>query len=158
MKTLNRRQVLAGGAATAVAATLPVPAFSQETMRRRTIPTTGEELPVCGLGSASIFMELPEGGKEIPMAVIQTMVDMGGKVIDTPSFLRGREPVLGGILAEMNLLDDTFLSAKITVSGRQAGVQHLEALQRAMRKNPVDLFMVNLMICLLYTSPSPRDS
>ncbi len=146
MKTLNRRQVLAGSAATAIAATLPVSAFSQETMRRRTIPTTGEELPVCGLGSTGIFMELPEGGKEVPMSVIQTMVDMGGKVIDTPSFLRGREPILGGILEEMNLLEDTFLSAKITVSGRQAGVEHLEILQRAMRKNPVDLFMVNLMM------------
>lgn len=154
MKTLNRRQFISGSAATAIAASLPTSALSQgaipsapamPSMHRRSIPSTGEELPVCGLGSTPVFLTLPEEGKEVPMSVVQTMKNVGGKVIDYPSILRGREPILGGILEEMDLLDDTFLSAKITVSGRQAGVEHLETLQRSMRKNPADLLMVNLM-------------
>jgi len=139
MNKLNRRQFLSVSAATAVAATLPTSVQAQESMRRRKIPTTGEELPVCGLGSSPIFRNLPEGGKEVPMSVVQTMLDMGGSV------LRDGDPILGSVLEEMGELENTFLSAKITVSGKQAGVEHLETLQRGLRKNPVDLLMVNLM-------------
>lgn len=145
MNKLNRRQFLSVSAATAAVATLPATVQAQESMRLRKIPKTGEDLPVCGLGSSSIFRDFPEGGKEVPVSVVQAMLDMGGSMIDTPSFLNGSDPILGSVLDEMDALDNTFLSAKITVSGTQAGVEHLETLQRGLRKNPVDLLMVHLM-------------
>ena len=157
MNSFNRRQFLSASAASTVAATLPTPVLAQESMRRRAIPKTGEELPVCGLGSSPVFMELPEGGKEVPMSVVQTMLEMGGKVIDNPSILRGRIPVLGSLLEEMDVLDETFLSAKITVTGKQEGIEHLEILQRSMRKNPADLLMVNLLMDMDNHWPTLKD-
>ena len=58
------------------------------------------------------------------------MVDLGGRVIDTPPFFRPNPPVIGELLTEMGLQDELFLTGKITVSGKEAGIEHLEKTVR----------------------------
>ncbi len=117
----NRREFLAQSAALAAAASLPVRSFAQETMRTRRIPGTDEYLPVIGLGAPDIFIDLPPEGQELPISVLETMVDLGGRLLDTPSFFRPDVPILGEILTEMGLRDEMFLTGKITVNGKEAG-------------------------------------
>ncbi len=156
-KELNRRRFLAGSAAVATSLTLPVggqvalaankpgPSDGSTSMRTRQIPGTDEYLPVVGLGSPRPFIEMPPEGKELPMSLIQTMVDQGGRVIDTPAFFRPDVPVIGSILQEMGIQDDLFLTTKITVNGKEEGHAHLEKAVANLDKRPIDAIMIHNM-------------
>ncbi len=141
----NRREFLAQSTAVAAAATLPVGSFAQESMLTRRIPGTDEYLPVVGLGAPDIFINLPPEGKELPKSVLQAMVDQGGRLFDTPAFFRPDAPVVGGLLSEMGLQQDLFLSGKITVNGKEAGIEHLERTVANLDKRPMDLLLIHNM-------------
>lgn len=145
MNEVNRREFLAGSAALATAVSLPGTSLASESMRTRPIPGTDECLPVIGLGAPDVFINLPEEGKELPTSLIQTMVDQGGRVIDTPAFFRPDMPVIGQLLTEMNLQQELFLIGKITVNGKQAGITHLERTVANLDKRPMDLLLVHNM-------------
>ena len=153
----NRREFLAQGAALAAAATLPVGTFAQETMRARPIPGTDEYLPVVGLGAPDIFIDLPPEGKELPIAVLEAMIDQGGRLLDTPSFFRPDVPYLGELIEEMGIRDEMFLTGKITVNGKEAGIQHLERLVANLNKHPMDLLMIHNMRAMDEHWPTLRD-
>jgi len=142
---MNRRQFLANSAALAATTTLPVSALAQESMLTREIPGTGERLPVVGLGAADIFINMPPEGKARPKAVLQAMVDHGGRLLDTPAFFRPDVPIVGEILTEMGLQDELFLTGKITVNGKEAGVEHLERTVANLHKRPMDLLLIHNM-------------
>jgi len=154
---ISRRKFLAQGAVCAAAASLPIGSFAQESMHARVIPGTDEYLPVVGLGAPDIFINIPPEGKELPMSVIRTMLDLGGRVIDTMPFFRPDPPVIGEILTEMGLQDELFLTGKITVPGKQEGIEHLEKTVRNLNKRPMDLLMVHNMRGMQDHWPTLRD-
>jgi diketogulonate reductase-like aldo/keto reductase len=82
---------------------------------------------------------------DLPISLVQSMMDLGGRVIDTPAFIRPDVPVLGDVLTEMNVQDELFLISKITVNGKQEGIAHLEKLVAALGKRPIDLLLVHNM-------------
>jgi diketogulonate reductase-like aldo/keto reductase len=114
-------------------------------MRTRAIPGTDERLPVVGIGAPRLFIEMPPEGKDLPISLIQAMMDTGGTVIDTPAFFRPDVPVLGEILKEMDVQDELFLIGKITVNGKQEGNDHIEKLVDNLGKRPMDCLMVHNM-------------
>jgi diketogulonate reductase-like aldo/keto reductase len=138
MNPMDRRQFLANSAAFAATVAMPVELLAKESMRTRLIPGTDEALPVVGLGAPSVFTRLPPEGKELPISLIQAMVDMGGKVIDTQPFFRPDTPVIGQLLREMKLQQELFLTGKITVNGKQEGIAHLERTVANLDKCPMD--------------------
>ena len=145
LNPLNRRKFLTQSALLAGAASLPLGSFAQETMRANVIPGTDESLPVVGLGAPRAFIELPPEGKELPISLIEAMMDVGGTVIDTPAFFRPDVPVLGEILTEMGVKDDLFLIGKVTVDGKEEGIAHLEKLVANLGKRPIDCLLVHNM-------------
>jgi len=154
---MNRRQFLSNSVAIAAAASLPVAVSAQQSMRTRLIPGTEERLPVVGLGAPDIFKRLPPEGKALPKAVIQAMVDLGGTVIDTPPFFGHGLPVIGELLSEMGLRQDLFLTGKITVIGKQQGIDHLERTERLLGKRPIDALMIHNMRDMANHWPTLKD-
>jgi aryl-alcohol dehydrogenase-like predicted oxidoreductase len=142
---MNRRKFLAQSAALAAAISLPLAGMAQEKMRTRLIPGTDEALPVVGLGAPEPFWRPTDAGENLPKSLVQAMMDMGGKVIDTPPFIRPDIPIIGEILQDMQVTDDLFLTSKITVSGKEEGIAHIEKLVTALNKKPMDLLMVHNM-------------
>ncbi len=154
---LSRRQFLAQGAALAAVATLPVVSCAEEKIRTRLIPGTNESLPVVGLGAPEIFTNLPPEGAELPKAVIQAMVELGGRLIDTNPFFRPDVPIIGDLLTDMGLQDDLFLTGKITVDGKEEGIAHLEKTVANLNKRPMDLLMVHNMRDMKNHWPTLKD-
>ncbi len=111
----------------------------------RPIPGTDELLPVIGLGAPDVFIDVPPEGKELPKALLQAMIDQGGRYLDTPAFFRPNVPIIGDLLTEMNLQDKLFLSGKITVNGKKAGIEHLERTVANLKKRPIDLLLIHNM-------------
>ena len=111
----------------------------------RPIPGTDELIPVIGLGAPDVFIDVPPEGKELPKALLQAMIDQGGRYLDTPAFFRPNVPIVGDLLTEMNLQDELFLSGKITVNGKKAGIEHLERTVANLKKRPIDLLLIHNM-------------
>ncbi len=142
---MNRREFLSHSTAVSVAVSLPLGSIAQETMMARPIPGTDELLPVIGLGAPDVFIDVPPEGKELPKALLQAMIDQGGRYLDTPAFFRPNVPIVGDLLTEMNLQDELFLSGKITVNGKKAGIEHLERTVANLKKRPIDLLLIHNM-------------
>ena len=84
---MRRRDVLAGGIGLAVSAGLtssPKAAESGRSMITRKIPSSGEEIPVIGLGTSGPFEVGASAAERAPLAeVLEAFFAGGGRVIDT---------------------------------------------------------------------------
>jgi len=81
----------------------------------RAIPSTGERIPVVGLGTASVFDSDDERTRLAAAAVIQALVGAGGRVIDTASSYGDAEVVVGDAVAAAGLRDKVFVATKLEV-------------------------------------------
>ena len=148
-KSVDRRTFLKQTAAAGLAlgaSTLPFSARAQpQQIAMREIPGTGEYLPVVGLGGPDIFDTHPAEGSGLAKSLIQTLLDQGGKMIDTPAFFRPHDPVIGEILDDMDNKNQLFLNSKITVEGKQEGIDHVERVLANLDKTPLDLLLVHNM-------------
>lgn len=165
MNRLNRRTFLTGSAAAVASCTLPMASCAQSTatqvatnsMRTRLIPGTNESLPIMGLGASDPFNTMPEEGKELPTALLKTMLENGGKFLDTSPFFRPNPPIVGSLMTELDLQSELFLTAKITVDGDEAGKAHLEKSVANLNKTPFDLVMVHNMRDMHFHWPTMKD-
>ena len=82
-RTTTRRELLALIAAGAAAGAYRSNAWAQRPLPARTIPSTGEPLPIIGLGSTRPVSEIAEHGPERAEGVVRALVEHGGKVVDT---------------------------------------------------------------------------
>lgn len=111
----------------------------------RTIPGTDEALPIIGLGTASSFnVSLDDKEAMSPLRdVLRTLVNGGGRLIDTaPSYGRA-EAVTGALVGDGGLRKRTFLATKVSSQGKQRGAAQIEASFKALRAETIDLVQVH---------------
>ena len=101
---LTRREMLklSAGAGVAMALSPKLPAFARTAeILKRPIPSSGESVPVVGVGTARTFNVEPSDETLAPLReVLKTFVDMGGTLLDTATGYRNSEMV-SGVLAEL---------------------------------------------------------
>lgn len=85
MTTLTRREWLTlTSAAGASLALDPGLAFAQQKIITRAIPSSGEAIPVIGLGSSATFSQVARSEDVAALReVLRTLVDQGATVFDT---------------------------------------------------------------------------
>ena len=144
---MKRRDFIRLSAAAGMTFALPAMAPAAATaMHTRRIPATGEKIPVIGLGTSHEFDRIPPGGEEQLRAVLTTLVEQGGSLIDTSPRYGDSEHKLGRFFAELDLHDAIFMSTKVRTTGAQAGLRSMEQSQELLGKNPLDLMMVHSMV------------
>jgi aryl-alcohol dehydrogenase-like predicted oxidoreductase len=145
--TFSRRQALAMGAGLGVAAALPLPrnAVAQSgQLLQRPIPRTGEMLPVVGLGTAVIFEFGPNDPQKAERTkVIQTLIEGGGKLIDTAPSYGPAEERVGEILSELKARDKIFLATKVRVADRAASDAEMRSGLKKLRTDKLDLMQLH---------------
>ncbi|MGH8222178.1 MAG: aldo/keto reductase [Woeseiaceae bacterium] len=145
--SLRRRDFLRlAGAAGIGLALSPVRAAEQAPMETRPIPATGERIPVIGLGTSHEFNELPADGGEQLKAVLHTLVEQGGTLVDTAPAYGDSERILGRFMAELDLTETLFVSTKVGSRGAGPGRASMERSQDLLGKNPLDLMMVHSLV------------
>src|SRR5438046_10334464 len=94
-------------------------------MLARPIPSSGEKLPVIGLGTWQTFdVEPAQSG---PLAeVLRAFVKLGGRVIDSSPMYGRAEQVIGDLLTKLKLRDSVFLATQVWNRGQQAGIDYHE--------------------------------
>lgn len=147
--SLNRRDLLRlamyGGAAGALSAPFAVLAGDAGDLPliTRAIPSTGETLPVIGIGTNQWSAETPEEYAPI-REVLQHMYRLGGTVIDTAQVYGRAEEVIGELFEETGLRDEYFLATKTPIRGEIPDPQlALETSFRQLRVELIDLLMVH---------------
>ena len=99
----TRRDFIALMSAAGLTGLGPVSSLAQQPMPRRPIPSTGETLPVVGLGSSKVVSEVSTRGAEPLAAVLRALVAGGGRVVDTWPRDAENDAGLGRVLSEPDL-------------------------------------------------------
>jgi aryl-alcohol dehydrogenase-like predicted oxidoreductase len=88
----------------------------------RPIPSSGERLPVVGLGGANTFSETA-GREEFAQigSVLRALVDGGAKVFDTAAGYGASEEVSGRVAEEAGIGSRIFWATKVNVAGGRGG-------------------------------------
>jgi len=146
----NRRHFLQGSAAlmtlAATSQLLPGFAFAANpaAVLQRKIPSSGESLPVIGLGTSQTFnVSLDESSLEDLDEVMRAFINGGGTLIDTAPSYGNAEAVTGELLKRTKTQGKAFLASKLSSTGRERGLAQFEASLKALQADRMDLLQVH---------------
>lgn len=153
MTTYSRREwlELTLGTGAALALDRRAAGAQQATLLTRAIPTTGERLPVIGLGSSATFSQVARTEDVSALRdVLKALVDGGGTVFDTAPSYGASEETAGRLVNELGIRDRVFWATKVNVAGRgsasadpAAARAQIETSFQRVRKAKIDLIQVH---------------
>jgi diketogulonate reductase-like aldo/keto reductase len=152
---ITRREALTLAAACAVVGVRDV-AGQQPAMPSRPIPSTGERLPIVGLGSTRPVTAIAERGPGPVEAVLRTLVEHGGRVVDTWPRSDANDDAFGQIISAPDLRERLFVTINLEQQGAEAGRAHFERTLRLYRRERIDLVNVGSLIDLEAQWPNLR--
>lgn len=116
-------------------------------MQTRPIPSTGEAMPVIGLGTWRTFdIGNSASARAERVDVLQTLFDAGGTMIDSSPMYGRAEGVVGDLLAQMDAHNRSFLATKVWIRGEGAGVDQMNESFRRFRTEVVDLMQIHNLV------------
>ena len=115
-----------------------------EHLIRNAIPSSGERLPIVGLGTNRYGVDGSEAARAPLRAALERFHRLGGTVIDTAPGYRTSESVLGDLIAELGIRNDLFLATKAdrTDGSAATAAQMNESLAR-LKTDKIDLMQVH---------------
>ncbi len=146
--TACRDSVRAGTSAGSTASNAPAPTFpgaEGAAMRMRPIPSTGEKLPVIGMGTSGSFEVGASAAERDPLLeVLKRFLEGGGSVIDTAPTYSVAEDVMGELLEGQELSEQAWLATKLSrVGGRAEGLAQFNDTLRRLKTERVALLQVH---------------
>jgi diketogulonate reductase-like aldo/keto reductase len=116
-------------------------------MLQRAIPSTGEKLPVIGLGTWQTFdVDRREAERRSLATVLETFVELGGTVVDSSPMYGRAEAVVGALASERQLQERLFVATKVWTSGQAAGVRQMEESLQKLAAPRLDLMQVHNLL------------
>src|SRR5258705_12827217 len=131
----------------AAAAARPARASGAPTPLERPIPSSGEKIPVVGLGTWRTFDVGASAAERAPLEeVLRSFVELGGRVVDSSPMYGAAESVMGDLAAGLAIGDRLFLATKVGTSGRHAGARQMEQSLRRLRARKLDLMQIHNLL------------
>jgi len=126
-------------------------ALARQELITRTIPSSGEVLPIVGLGSSATFSRVARTEDFSALReVMAAFAENGGRVFDTAPSYGASEEVAGQIAEELGIGDQVFWATKLNVAGRGGGaadpaeaMAQVEASFQRIRRPVIDLIQVH---------------
>ncbi|HEX4234826.1 MAG TPA: aldo/keto reductase [Caldimonas sp.] len=116
-------------------------------MNTRPIPSTREPLPVIGCGTYLGFDQAPATREYAALpAVVDALLDAGGKVLDSSPMYGRAEETVGELLAASGRRAEAFLATKVWTRGRSDGIRQMEASMRLLRADRLDLMQIHNLV------------
>jgi aryl-alcohol dehydrogenase-like predicted oxidoreductase len=113
---------------------------------QKKIPSSGELIPIIGLGTARRYEEIKSDGEKVPLReTILKFKELGLKVIDTSPSYGTAEAVAGEIVEGLKIRDSLFLATKVSLRevGREQGLAQIEQSFKKLRTQKIDLIAVH---------------
>lgn len=145
---IKRRQLLqiSAGLLISQALGLRAEASASPTLRliQRAIPSSGELLPVMGMGTSGTFdTEGDPASLATLQEVLQAFFDGGGTVIDSSPMYGNSESRVGDVLRALPQRPKLFAATKVWTTGRQPGIAQMKESARRMNVERFDLIAVH---------------
>jgi len=116
-------------------------------MLTRPIPSTGEAMPVIGLGTWPVFdVGADDRSREPLREVVRRLIEAGGAMIDTSPMYGRSEGVVGDIVSELDLRAQTFLATKVWISGRERGIEQMARSASLLKSPVIDLMQIHNLV------------
>lgn len=115
-------------------------------MLQRAIPSTGEQLPVIGLGTWQAFDVPPQATHPMQTQVLHEMHDAGGTLIDSSPMYGQAEEAVGNLTQASNLADKFFYATKVWIQGKKEGIKQMEDSFRKMRRSTIELMQIHNLL------------
>ena len=116
-------------------------------MLTRPIPSTGEAMPVIGLGTWPVFDVGADDRSRAPLReVLRRLVAGGGAMIDTSPMYGRSEGVAGDLVAELGLRSQVFLATKVWISGRERGIAQMQRSAQLLKSPVIDLMQIHNLV------------
>ncbi len=113
----------------------------------RTIPSSGEKLPVIGLGTWRVFDVEASQQERAPLEeVLRVFVERGAKVIDSSPMYGRSEEVIGELATKLGLQSSLFLATKVWTTGKREGIDSMERSFVRLQTKRIDLMQVHNLI------------
>jgi diketogulonate reductase-like aldo/keto reductase len=114
---------------------------------QRPIPSSGEQVPVIGLGSWQVFDVGPGTAERRPLEeVLSRFVALGGRVVDSSPMYGRAEQVIGDIAGKLGLGASLFLATKVWTTGKDAGIASMEKSSAKLQTRKIDLMQVHNLV------------
>ena len=116
-------------------------------MYTRTIPSSGERIPIVGCGTYVGFDVAPGSPpyRELP-AVLKTLLDAGGSVIDSSPMYGRAEATVGELLEAAQARGQAFLATKVWTSSRDRGIEQMNLSMKRLKAKPIDLMQIHNLV------------
>ncbi|HEV8018038.1 MAG TPA: aldo/keto reductase [Steroidobacteraceae bacterium] len=144
---MNRRELLAAGVSVMTMAALSDADVPAPLIQRR-IPSSGEELPVIGLGTSGPFEVGEAAAERAPLReVLEGFFAGGARLIDTSPMYSTAERVLGGLLTP-DMHRRAFLATKVWTRGERSGSEQMTRSAQLLESARLDLIQVHNLLDL----------
>lgn len=132
-------------AVTAATPSTTAVAAGNEPLNTRSIPSSGEKLPVIGMGTSGSFEVGDSASERDPLReVLKRFFAGGATLIDTAPTYSVAEDVLGALLAEQQLRSKAWIATKLSgVNGREAGLAQFNDTLRRLKTDKVELLQIH---------------
>ncbi len=145
---IHRRTVIKTGLALGATMLLPLAGLGAQAqpLLQKKIPSSGETIPMIGIGTARRYEEVKTDGEKAPLReTLRQFQALGGKVIDSSPSYGTAEAVVGELADGLKIRDALFLATKVSLRnvGREAGVAQIEQSFKRLRANKIDLLAVH---------------
>jgi aryl-alcohol dehydrogenase-like predicted oxidoreductase len=111
---------------------------------RKAIPSTGEQVPIVGLGTNRYGVGDDKEQRAVLRASLKRFHELGGTVIDTAPMYRSSEAVLGDLIEDLGIRDDLFIATKSDEEpGGDPTVAQMRESQRRLKTDTFDLMQVH---------------
>ena len=122
--------------------------LAQNQMLRRTIPSSGESLPIIGLGTSRVFDVDPEDREELKIRkeIIEVLLNNGGSLVDTSPMYGQSEDLLGQILDDYPRRNELFLATKVWIKGKPEGEQQISESFKKMNTAKMELIQIHNLV------------
>ncbi|MBK7169329.1 MAG: aldo/keto reductase [Gammaproteobacteria bacterium] len=118
-------------------------------MLTRRIPSSGELLPVIGLGTSDVFDVGADEAARAPLAqVLKILLEAGGSLLDTSPMYGRAEGVSGELVEAAGARARMFLATKVWTTGKAEGLRQIEDSMRLLKTGVLDLVQVHNLVDL----------
>ena len=145
---LNRRDFLKTTVGIGTVMLLPTNLMSAQEppLLQKKIPSSGEMIPIIGLGTARRYEEVKAEAEKVPLReTIAKFKGVGLKVIDSSPSYGTAEEVVGELVEGLKIRDSLFLATKVSLRevGREQGIAQIEQSFKKLRTGKIDLISVH---------------
>ena len=138
---MDRRLLLQALGGLAAGAFCKAGSAQAQRIMAKTIPSTGEALPVIGVGTWQTFDVGADASARTQLREVLRLLN--GNVVDSSPMYGTSETVAGDLIAELGMRDKLFMATKVWTRGRAEGIRQMETSFKRLRVERMDLMQVH---------------